>query len=209
MFIKLVYIEKNITLFKHDLQLPLPKNIKAWQKKDLSNAFDFLEISSIDHNGKNLTVPMLKDKLIRHLECRSDDIEKLKTYRSKGVKMSELAYSHVRNIIWLHKTPKFWVPSVYQMDNIFGRAVLTILLFSIPECFPPVADLPKFGYVLSEAGLKLNLASSDKKERNARLLLASACKASKKKGASAEKRKTSEEQVKLPKKKRTVTPLID
>ena len=34
-FIKLLYIEKNASLFKDVLKLPLPKNVQSWKKADL------------------------------------------------------------------------------------------------------------------------------------------------------------------------------
>jgi hypothetical protein len=66
-FIKLIYVEKNLIYFKGVLQSPLPTNIQTWKKFELTAAFDLLDISKTMENGKLMTVPMMKDKLLIHL----------------------------------------------------------------------------------------------------------------------------------------------
>ena len=138
--------------------------------------FDFLNISKIGENDRVLTVPMLKSRLIKYLDENIGAKEKLKSFKSKGINVVDLDFDHVRHIIWQNKPPKFWPPSKLQIDNMFGRSVLTILLFSIPESFPPVHDLAKFGYSFINNELKHNLNPLVGKEKNARLLLKSILK---------------------------------
>ena len=102
-------------------------------------------------------------------EASTDRSELLDAYRSDGKKEGELDLSHVSKVIWLNKSPKFWVPSEFQINNMFGRSVLAIILFSIPKHFPQRTELSKFGYLLDN-GLKHNLCPSIKKERNINLL---------------------------------------
>ena len=92
---------------------------------------------------------------------------------SKGKKPSELDYSYVQKKIWLNKNPRDWCPSPYQIHNLYGRIVLTTLLFSVTEYFPPMKDLEKFGYKLEGQTILFNLTTSNNvKEKNVRSLLA-------------------------------------
>ena len=63
-FIKLLYIEKNATLFKG----LLTKNVQAWRKADLTDVFNFLGIASTDEQGKSLTVKVMKR--MKHIKFR-------------------------------------------------------------------------------------------------------------------------------------------
>ena len=63
---------------------------------------------------------------------------------------------------------------------MFGRAVLAIMLFSIPKSFPGKSDLIKFGYQIVDDQLKFNLIPTEKKEKNVKLLLSSIFKKPKK-----------------------------
>ena len=194
-FIKLIYIEKKLNLFKGVLQSPLPKNIQTWKKSELTAAFDLIEISKTEEGGKLMTVPKMKAKLLNHLELNLLDKQRLETYTSQGKKPSELDYSYIRKIIWLNKNPKDWCPSEYQIHNMFGRCVLTILLFSTPACFPSEEDLSNFGYIV-ENEIALNLAPSQAKEKNVAILLSSICKKLSRTGHNENKRKPAAEKSK-------------
>ena len=210
-FITLLYIERNLNLFKGVLQSPLPKNIQTWKKSELTAAFDFLDISKTEEGGKLMTIPKMKAKLLNQLELNLQDKQRLETYTSQGKKPSELEYSFVQTTIWLNKNPKDWCPSEYQIHNIFGRCVLTILLFSTPACFPPKVDLVKFGYNV-EKEIALNLAPSQGKEKNVALLLSSICRKLSRTAINENKRKPdSEKKLKNAKKRKANSPekLID
>ena len=118
----------------------------------------------------------MKDKLLIHLNLNTLDKQRLDTFKSQGKKPSELEYSSVQSSIWLNKNPKDWCPSKYQIHNMFGRCVLTCMLFSIPEYFPPKNDLVKFGYVFKDDIFSFNLTPSLTKEKNVRILLSSISK---------------------------------
>ena len=91
---------------------------------------------------------------------------------SKGQKPSELDYLNVQKIVWLNKNPRDWCPSPYQVNNLYGRIVLTTLLFSVTEYFPPKKDLEKFGYKLEGQNILFNLkTSNNEREKNVRSLL--------------------------------------
>ena len=172
-FIKLLYIEKNIKLFRDELELPLPSNIKKWKKFELENAFNFLSVEKTCANGKSLTVPKMKDKLLLYFVENPSEKQKLKKYMSKGKKPSELDFLNVQKKVWLNKNPRDWCPSSYQVLNLYGRIVLTCLLFSVTEYFPPRKDLEKFGYKLEGQNILFNLkTSNNEKEKNVRSLLA-------------------------------------
>ena len=102
-FIKLLYIEKNATLFKGVLKLPLPKNVQAWRKAVLMDVFNFLGIASTDEQGKSLTVKVMKSFLLTHLETNQFDKKKLDSFESTGKSISEVSYDFVIQTIWLHK----------------------------------------------------------------------------------------------------------
>ena len=92
---------------------------------------------------------------------------------SKGKKPSELDFLNVQKKVWLNKNPRDWCPSPYQVLNLYGRIVLTSLLFSVTEYFPPRKDLEKFGYKLEGQNILVNLkTSNNEKEKNVRSLLA-------------------------------------
>ena len=59
---------------------------------------------------------------------------------------------------------------------MYGRCVLTCMLFSTPAYFPPKNDLIKFGYVIENENMSFNLMPSLGKEKNVRILLSSICK---------------------------------
>ena len=73
----------------------------------------------------------------------------------------------------MNKNPKFWPPSTLQIHNLFGRSTAAIMMFSIPSSFPSVKDLVKFGYIVNENEIKLNLTPTTDKVKNASLLLSS------------------------------------
>jgi hypothetical protein len=73
----------------------------------------------------------------------------------------------------MNKNPKDWCPSEYQIHNMFGRCVLTIMLFSIPAFFPSKSDLANFGYVFENEIMSFNLVPSLRKEKNVNILLSS------------------------------------
>ena len=181
-YIKLLYVEKNVIYFKEVLQLPLPKNINTWKKCELIEAFEFIDLSMTLENGKPMTVPMMKEKLFSHILSNSADKERLDSFLSKGEKPHEINYSIVQKIVWLNKNPKDWCPSPYQVQNMYGRCLLTALLFSIPEYFPPKADLVKFGYKLDSGDITFNLTPSLDKEKNVHKLLSGQSKKNSKGG---------------------------
>ena len=203
-FIKLLYIEKNLSLFKNVLQLPLPENIQKWKKSDLISVYKFLGVSVTNKQGKQLTIPNLKQNLINHLGKSGGDKEKLASYKTEGKKLNELDYSFVKHIVWLNKDPKFWPPSENQIDNMFGRLVLTIMLFSIPSSFPPKSDLCKFGYLQTDV-LKFNLLPTVGKEKSVRLLLASVLRKSKQSQSTKRKNSTERSKTTSKKQKRALT----
>jgi len=174
-FVKLIYIEKNITLFKNIVQLPLPKNIQCWIKTDLVGVYDFLELSKVDEKGKSLTVKAMKSRLVNHLATNQFDKIRIDSYRSQGKKAKEVSYESVLHTIWLNKVPKYWPPSDFQIRNMFGRAVLSIMLFSIPTSFPEKSALNSFGYIVRD-GLTFNLKPTSNKEKSVHLLLSSVFK---------------------------------
>ena len=114
---------------------------------------------------------MIKDKLLSHLNLNVLDKQRLYTFTSQGKKPSELEYSYVQKTIWLNKNPKDCCPSEYQIHNMFGRCVLTIMLFSIPAFFPSKSDLENFGYVFANEIMSFNLIPSLRKEKNVNILL--------------------------------------
>ena len=77
----------------------------------------------------------------------------------------------------------------FQINNLYGRITLTIMLFSIPQNFPATSSLNRFGYTL-ENELKLNLKPSAEKGKNARLMLSSIFKKSRR--VQSKKRKSSD-----------------
>ena len=115
----------------------------------------------------------MKDKLLLHFAENPSEKQKLQKYMSKGKKPSELDYLNVQKNVWLNKNPRDWCPSPYQVHNLYGRIVLTSLLFSVTEYFPQIKDLEKFGYKLEGQNILFNLKTSDnEKEKNVRSLLA-------------------------------------
>ena len=171
-FIKLLYIQKNLVHFKDKLCLPLPKNIQLWKKDELIAAFDLLNINrKTMENGKPMSVLSMKKKLLSHTESNVFDKQRLDTYLSKGELPHKLDYSFVQKCVWLNKNQKDWCPSLYQIKNIYGRSILTSLLFSIPDYFPPKTDLVKFGYNINFDQIAFNLKPSVKKLKNVRTLL--------------------------------------
>ena len=123
-----------------------------------------------------MTVSMMKDQMLSHVNQNVLDKQRLDTFKSQGKKPSELEYTSVQKTIWLNKNPKDWCPSEYQIHNMYGRCVLTCILFSIPSYFPPKIDLVKFGYVLENEVISFNLIPSLGKEKNVRVLLSTICK---------------------------------
>ena len=107
-FIKLLYVEKNLIYFRDVLQSPFPKNVQTWKMNELTIAFDLLNISKLTEDGKQMTVPMMKSKLLTNLNINQDNKEKLNDYLSQGKKTSELDYPFVQKTIWLNKNPKDW-----------------------------------------------------------------------------------------------------
>ena len=79
----------------------------------------------------------MKEKLVNHTTANALDKERLDTFLSKGEKPSDIDYTLVQKTVWLNKNHKDWCPSPNQVHNLYGRCVLTALLFSIPEYFPP------------------------------------------------------------------------
>ena len=61
---------------------------------------------------------------------------------------------------------------MHQIQNLYGRCVLTALLFCITDYFPPKDSLNKFGYTLQDDKVTFNLDSSHGKEKNVRVMLA-------------------------------------
>ena len=59
---------------------------------------------------------------------------------------------------------------------MYGRCVISCMLFSIPSYFPPKNDLGKFGYCLTNDSLSLNLSSTVDKGKTVRVLLTALCK---------------------------------
>ena len=152
------------------------------------DVFNFLGIASTDEQGKSLTVKVMKNCLLTNLETNQLDKKKLDSFESTGKSISEVRYDFVIQTIWLHKPPKCWPPSKYQIENMFGRAVLAIMLFSLPSSFPAKPSLGNFGYLVQNE-LKLNLNPSLQKEKNVRLLLASLFKKKNSKRVRSVKRK--------------------
>ena len=170
-FIQLLYIKKNTQIFKGLVQTNLPKNVKKWVKNDLISAFESLNISTKGEDGKELLVPALRDKLSSHLDLNLVDKKKIESLTSEGVNPLDLDYSVVQKQIWLHKNPREWCPTLEQIKNMYGRSVLTGLLFSCPVYFPVKCDLVKFGYCLDKDNLLHNLSPSSTKEKNPRNIL--------------------------------------
>ena len=75
----------------------------------------------------------------------------------------------------MNKVPKYWPPSDFQIRNMFGRAVLSIMLFSIPTSFPEKSALYSFGYIVRDR-LTFNLKPTLNKEKSVHLLLSSVFK---------------------------------
>ena len=136
------------------------------------DAFEFLNIDKNCENGKPMTVSKMKEKLLNHTTSNPVDKESLDTFLSKGEKPSDINYTSVQKTVWLNKNPKDWCPSPNQIHNLYGRCVLTALLFSIPAYFPPKIDLDKFGYRVEGETIIFDLTSSLCKEKNVRMLLA-------------------------------------
>ena len=175
-FVKLLYIEKNASLFKGMVQLPLPKNIRTWKKVDLITAFSILDIPTVGENDKDLLVPELKVKITSHLNVNPSEKSKLDSFISDGISPLDIEYACVQKTIWLNKNPRDWCPSLLQIKNMYGRCVLTGLLFSCPEYFPPKIDLTKFGYILQNGNISFDLSPSLTKEKSQRTVYASVLK---------------------------------
>ena len=60
-----------------------------------------------------MTVPMMKDKLNKHLNINVVDKNRLDTFKTEGKHSSELEYSFVQKTIWMNKNPRDWCPSMY------------------------------------------------------------------------------------------------
>ena len=153
--------------------MSLPKNVNSWKKSDLITAFNALDISSKGDNGKDLLVQALKQKILTHLEQNEADKSRIETFTSGGQSPLENTYSSLQNTIWLNKNPRDWCPSLEQIKNMYGRCVLTGLLFSCPIYFPPKNALVKFGYYYLNGNISLNLSPSLIKEKNIRTVLTS------------------------------------
>ena len=209
-FIQLIYIEKNTQIFKGIVQTTLPKNVKKWGKADLILAFNTLNISTKGEDGKELLVPALKDKFSSHLDVNKSDKRQIDSLTSEGLSPLDLDYSCVQKMIWLNKNPRDWCPTIEQLDNLYGRCVLTGLLFSCPGYFPPRYDLNKFGYRLADGDLFHNLTPSLTKEKNPKTILTNVLKRLKNIKANSRKRKAINDKA-IPKSKRrktNVTPIL-
>ena len=72
--------------------------------------------------------------------------------------LDSIGYNDVQKTVWVSKSnPKEWCPSEHQILNYFGRCVLSVLNFSMPQYFPPIKDLANFGYVIIGTSVQFNL----------------------------------------------------
>ena len=194
-FVKLIYIFKNASLFKGLVKLPMSKNILKWKKNDLISAYQLLNLDWKDSNGKDLLVTALRSSLVSHLIANPTDQNKVDKNLSEGVSPVDIDFKIVQKTLWLNKNPRDWCPNMMQMKNLYGRSVLTGLLFSCPESFPPKNELVKFGFKVESDFVCPNLSSSLTKEKNLRTVLMSVLKKKKSQTNQKGKRKVSKSEI--------------
>ena len=173
----------------------MSKNIVKWKKNDLISAYQLLNLDWKDSNGKDLLVKALRSSLVAHLVANPADRNKLDKNLSEGVSPADIDFKIVQKTLWLNKNPRDWCPNMMQMKNLYGRSVLTGLLFSCPESFPPKNELVKFGFKVESDVVCPNLSSSLTKEKNLRTVLMSVLKKKKSQTNQKGKRKVSKSEI--------------
>ena len=189
-FVKLLYIVKNPSLFPSIQGIKIPTAVSSWKVNLIDKAHSVMPQLQLEDGKSTLSEKKanLKAFFESNTYAESALVENIKRHAADSVDMVSL--NSVQRTVFLKKPEaKDWCPSPFQIENMYGRALIACLVFSIPESLPSKTELVNFGYVFTDESsgvLKANLETGSGCRTNvARKLVAL-----NKRGINIESRKT-------------------